>query len=153
MVRYSSKRIASSPGRGFWIVEQTFFALLREPPPALCLILLAQPQSALEFLLLPIGLLRLLLLRAAPWASRRFPVVVALADPSSGHAIAHLLASAPCIGQTLVVREQARELARTHADVGADVTTAVVYVLEFGEGLDDVDVVAEVLCDFGRAAV
>ena len=53
----------------------------------------------------------------------------------------------------IVVREQTRELAGTYADIGADVTAVVVYVLEFGERLDEVDVVAEVLSDFGRAAV
>jgi len=71
------------------------------------------------------------------------------------HAITHLLPPPSRLGQILVICEQSGEVASAGTDVGAHVTAGVIDVLEFkfGEGLDEVDVVAKVLCDFGRAAV
>jgi len=81
-------------------------------------------------------------------------LIIALAGPPpTRHTITHLLPPPPRIGKILVVREQSGEIACARTDIGADVAAVVVDVLEFGEGLDEVDVITKILCDFGRAAV
>jgi hypothetical protein len=125
------------------LVKQTLLALLRDSPSTLRLILFAQSERTLDVLFLTTRLF------LALWS-----LIVALAGPPlTSHAIAHLFPSPPYLGQILVVRKQSGEIACARTDIGADVAAVVVDVLEFSEGLDEVNVITKVLCDFGRAAV
>lgn len=149
-IRKTSASIKNLPRLRLRVVKQTLFALIRDPPSTFRLVLFAQFKRPLYFLFLPTRLL--LALWSLWWSLGGFAVALA-GPPPTGHAITHPLPPTSRLGQILVVREQSGEVAGAGADVCTNVAAGIVDVLKFGKGLDEVDVVAKVLCNFGRATV